>query len=35
LAALQWREQHEHVIVDEFVALIALPNIACEYRGDA
>jgi hypothetical protein len=30
LAARQWREQHEHVIVDEFVTLLAIPNIAAD-----
>src|ERR1700726_5342436 len=30
LAARQWREQHERVIVDEFVTLLAIPNIAAD-----
>jgi acetylornithine deacetylase/succinyl-diaminopimelate desuccinylase-like protein len=29
-AARQWREQHERVIVDEFVTLLAIPNIAAD-----
>ncbi len=28
LAARQWRQQHERAIVDEFVALLAIPNIS-------
>jgi acetylornithine deacetylase/succinyl-diaminopimelate desuccinylase-like protein len=28
LAARQWREQHERAIVDEFVSLLVIPNIA-------
>src|SRR5258707_10941520 len=30
LAARRWREQHERVIVDEFVTLLAIPNIAAD-----
>src|ERR1700675_3940569 len=30
LAARQWRQQHERVIVDEFVTLLAIPNIAAD-----
>src|ERR1700746_4018708 len=30
LAARQWREQHERVIVGEFVTLLAIPNIASD-----
>jgi acetylornithine deacetylase/succinyl-diaminopimelate desuccinylase-like protein len=30
LAARQWREQHERAIVDEFVALLAIPDIASD-----
>ena len=40
-AARQWRQQHERAIVDEFVALLAIPNVArdrgqhpAERRGD-
>jgi acetylornithine deacetylase/succinyl-diaminopimelate desuccinylase-like protein len=29
-AARQWRQQHERAIVDEFVALLAVPNIASD-----
>jgi acetylornithine deacetylase/succinyl-diaminopimelate desuccinylase-like protein len=29
-AARQWRQQHERAIVDEFVALLAIPNIASD-----
>jgi acetylornithine deacetylase/succinyl-diaminopimelate desuccinylase-like protein len=29
-AARQWRQQHERAIVDEFVALLAIPNIAAD-----
>jgi acetylornithine deacetylase/succinyl-diaminopimelate desuccinylase-like protein len=28
LAARQWRQQHERAIVDEFITLLAIPNIA-------
>src|SRR5947209_19634637 len=28
IAAHKWREQHERAIVDEFVALLSIPNIA-------
>lgn len=30
LAARRWRAQHEHAILDEFVALLAIPNIAAD-----
>src|SRR3984885_4698113 len=30
IAARQWRQQHERAIVDEFVALLAIPNIAAD-----
>src|SRR5262245_27756516 len=30
LAARQWRTQHERAIVDEFVTLLAIPNIAAD-----
>src|SRR5450631_2597663 len=30
LAARQWRSQHERAIVDEFVTLLAIPNIAAD-----
>src|SRR5450432_3793721 len=29
-AARQWRRQHERAIVDEFVSLLAIPNIAAD-----
>jgi len=29
-AAKQWRQQHERAIVDEFVALLSIPNIAAD-----
>jgi len=29
-AARQWRQQHERAIVDEFVSLLAIPNIAAD-----
>src|SRR5437868_6053315 len=29
-AARQWREQHESAIVDEFVTLLSIPNIAAD-----
>lgn len=29
-AARQWRQQHERAIMDEFVALLAIPNIAAD-----
>src|SRR5258705_5824529 len=29
-AARQWREQHERAIVDEFVSLLSIPNIASD-----
>src|SRR5580704_8096451 len=30
LAARHWREQHERAIIDEFVTLLAIPNIASD-----
>src|SRR5882672_3455546 len=30
LAARKWRQQHERAIVDEFVTLLAIPNIAAD-----
>ncbi len=30
VAAQEWRKQHEHVIMDEFVALLSIPNIASD-----
>ena len=30
LAARQWRQQHERAIVDDFVALLSIPNIASD-----
>ena len=30
LAARQWRQQHERAVVDEFVALLSIPNIATD-----
>ncbi len=30
LAARQWRAQHERAIMDEFVALLAIPNVAAD-----
>ncbi len=30
LAARQWREQHERAIVDEFVALLAIPDVSSD-----
>src|SRR4051812_42256463 len=30
LAARNWRQQHERAILDEFVALLAIPNIAAD-----
>ena len=29
-AARRWRQQHERAIVDEFVALLSIPNIASD-----
>ena len=29
-AARRWREQHERAIVDEFVGLLSIPNIAAD-----
>jgi acetylornithine deacetylase/succinyl-diaminopimelate desuccinylase-like protein len=31
LAARQWRQQHERAIIDEFVTLLAIPNIAADH----
>src|SRR6266852_7038756 len=33
LAARQWREQRERVIVDEFVTLLAIPDIAADHAN--
>jgi acetylornithine deacetylase/succinyl-diaminopimelate desuccinylase-like protein len=33
LAARQWRQQHERAIVDEFVALLAIPNISRDHTN--
>ncbi len=33
LAARQWRQQHERGIMDEFVALLAIPNIAADHAN--
>jgi acetylornithine deacetylase/succinyl-diaminopimelate desuccinylase-like protein len=33
LAARQWRQQHERAIMDEFVALLAIPNIAADHAN--
>jgi len=30
LAARQWRTQHDRAIIDEFVTLLAIPNIAAD-----
>ena len=30
LAARHWREQHERAIVDEFVALLAIPDVSSD-----
>src|SRR5271163_1722148 len=30
IAARQWRQQHERAIVDEFIALLSIPNIASD-----
>ena len=32
-AARQWREQHERTIVDEFVTLLAIPNLARDHEA--
>jgi acetylornithine deacetylase/succinyl-diaminopimelate desuccinylase-like protein len=32
-AARQWRQRHERAIVDEFVALLAIPNIARDHEN--
>ena len=32
-AARQWRQQHERAIVDEFVSLLAIPNIARDHEN--
>src|SRR5579862_7193308 len=31
LAARKWRQQHERAIVDEFIALLSVPNIASDH----
>ncbi len=33
VAARQWREQHERAILDEFVALLAIPNVSSDKPG--
>ena len=33
LAARQWRQQHERAIMNEFVALLAIPNIASDHAN--
>jgi hypothetical protein len=33
LAARQWRQQHERAIVDEFVTLLAIPDIASDHAN--
>src|ERR1700684_4230384 len=33
VVAHQWRQQHERAIVDEFVALLAIPNIAADHAN--
>jgi acetylornithine deacetylase/succinyl-diaminopimelate desuccinylase-like protein len=32
-AARQWRQQHERAVMDEFVALLAIPNIATDHAN--
>jgi acetylornithine deacetylase/succinyl-diaminopimelate desuccinylase-like protein len=32
-AARQWRQQHEHAIVDEFVAFLKIPNLSTDTDG--
>jgi acetylornithine deacetylase/succinyl-diaminopimelate desuccinylase-like protein len=32
-AARKWRQQHERAIMDEFVALLAIPNIATDHAN--
>jgi len=32
-AARQWRQQHERAIMDEFIALLAIPNIASDHAN--
>jgi hypothetical protein len=32
-AARKWRQQHERAIMDEFVALLAIPNIAADHAN--
>lgn len=32
-AARQWRQQHERAIMDEFVSLLAIPNIAADHAN--
>ena len=34
-AARQWRQQHERAIMDEFVALLSIPNIATDRQHPA
>jgi acetylornithine deacetylase/succinyl-diaminopimelate desuccinylase-like protein len=33
LAARQWRQQHERLIIDEFVTLLAIPNISADHAN--
>jgi hypothetical protein len=33
IAARKWRQQHERAIVDEFVALLSIPNIAGDHAN--
>jgi len=33
IAARKWRQQHERTIVDEFVALLSIPNIASDHAN--
>lgn len=33
MAARQWRQQHERAIVDDFVTLLAIPNIASDHAN--
>ena len=33
IAARQWRQAHERAIVDEFIALLSIPNIATDRKS--
>jgi acetylornithine deacetylase/succinyl-diaminopimelate desuccinylase-like protein len=33
IAAKQWRQQHERAIVDEFITLLSIPNIAADHAN--